>query len=90
MAHSISAKKRIRQNAKSRARNRGRKAQVKEAVRSVQETLATGDKAKAAAALKAAIKKLDRVAATGTIHKNTASRKKSRLTRRLNALVAKA
>jgi len=90
VAHSISAKKRMRQNAKNRARNRGRKAQVKEAVRSFQETLATGDKAKTAASLKAAIKKLDRVAASGTIHKNTASRKKSRLTRRLNALVAKA
>ncbi len=89
MAHSISAKKRIRQNARHRAQNRGRKAQVKDAVRGFQEALSGGDKGKAAEALKTAVKKLDRIAATGTIHKNTASRKKSRLTRKLNALAAK-
>lgn len=89
MAHSISAKKRMRQNVKHRARNRARKVQVKEAVRGFQEALTSGDKSKAAEALKATVKKLDRIAATGTIHKNTASRKKSRLTRKLNALAGK-
>ena len=84
MAHTQSAKKRIRQNAKCRARNRWRKAKVKEAVRGFEEALQAGNVQQAAEELKAVYKKLDQVAAKGTIHKNAASRKKARLTRRLN------
>ncbi len=76
----------MRQNAKNRARNRGRKQQLKSAIRGFDESLATGDAGKAGAALLATIKKLDKIAAKGTIHKNTAARKKSRLQRRVNAL----
>ena len=90
MAHSISAKKRIRQTEKHRARNRGRKQELKSAVRSFTEALSTGDKAKSAEVLKATITTIDKLAAKKTIHKNTASRKKSRLTKRLNALASKA
>ena len=85
MAHSLSAKQRIRQNAKRRARNRARKNQIRLAVRSFDDTIRSGDQSKSGDALKAAIKKIDQVAAKGTIHKNTASRKKSRLQKRLNA-----
>ena len=85
MAHSLSAKKRIRQNVKCRARNRWRKTQVKEAIRSFEEALAGGQIDKAEAELKIVYQKLDRVACAGTIHKNAADRKKSRLTKRLNA-----
>ena len=88
MAHSLSAKKRIRQNARHRARNRGRKRVIKEDVRAFEAELAGGDKAKAAETLKAAIKQISRTAATGTLHKNAASRKISRLQRRFNALAA--
>ena len=88
MAHSLSAKKRMRQNLKRRGRNRWRKHQVKEAVKQFEEALHGGDKAKAAEELKTVYRKLDKVAAKGTLHKNTAARKKSRLARRLAAATA--
>ena len=88
MAHSISAKKRVRQNLKRRARNRWRKEQLKEQVKSFSAALAGGDLAKAEQELRATTQKLDRIATKGTIHKNTAARKRSRLTKRLNAAKA--
>lgn len=88
MAHSLSAKKRIRQNEKRRARNRWRKGQLKEVVRTFEETVKEGDVTKAAEQLKAVYKTLDKVAAKGTVHKNTASRRKSRLAKRLQKLAA--
>ena len=84
MAHSKSAKKRIRQNVKSRARNRWRKHQIKEAQRGFDEALRDGDIDKASEQLKAVSKQLDKVAAKGTIHKNSAARKKASLAKRLN------
>ncbi|MGB2820592.1 MAG: 30S ribosomal protein S20 [Phycisphaerae bacterium] len=84
MADSRSAKKRIRQNIKRRSRNRWRKEQVKEAVRQFDDALRAGDRAKAAEQLKLVYKRLDKVAAKGTIHKNAAARKKSRLARKLS------
>lgn len=90
MAHSLSAKKRIRQNVRRRARNRARKRQFKSDVRGVDEALRSGNRDQAAQALRAAIKRLDQVAAKGTIHRNTASRKISRLQRRYNAMTAQA
>lgn len=84
MAHSLSAKKRIRQNEKRRLLNKHRKAGLKEAVRGFSDKLTAGDTAGAKTALSAAYKKLDKVAAKGTIHKKTASRRKSRLAKALN------
>jgi len=89
VAHSLSAKKRIRQNIRRRALNRARKKEVKLITRSFTEALASGDTAQAGESLRAAIKKIDQVSAKGTIHKNTASRKKSKLQKKLNALLAK-
>ena len=86
MAHSLSAKKRIRQNIKHRARNRARKELVKGQIKAFTAALASGSLEKAAAELKKVASRLDKVAAKGTIHKNTASRRRSRLARRLNAL----
>jgi len=88
VAHSLSSKKRIRQNVKRRALNRGRKAQLKTKVREFNESLSSGDAARSAEVLRAAIKKIDQTAAKGTIHRNTASRRKSQLQRKLNALRA--
>ncbi len=90
MAHSPSAKKRIRQNEKRRLLNRRRKDGVKEAVRDFKELIADGDTASAAEALKLAYKKIDKIAATNTIHKNTAARRKSSLAKELNAASASA
>ena len=88
MAHSLSAKKRMRQNVKRRGINRWRKTQVKETVRLFEEAVDSGDKTKAAEQLKQVYKRLDKVAAGKTIHKNTAARKKSRLARRMNKAMA--
>ena len=85
MAHSLSAKKRIRQNIKNRARNRARKVLVKDQVKGFTAALTGGDFAKAETELRQVARRLDKVAAKGTIHKNTAARKRSRLARRLNA-----
>jgi len=83
MAHSLSAKKRIRQNQKHQARNHWRKARVKSTIKRFEQALKEGDTAGAGEQLKAVYKTLDKVCAKGTIHKNTASRKKARLARRL-------
>ncbi len=86
MAHSLSAKKRVRQNVKRRGRNRWRKQQMKEALREFDQAVKAGDKTKAAEQLKVVYERVDKVAAKGTIHKNTASRRKSRLARMLNKI----
>lgn len=88
MAHSLSAKKRIRQNVKRRAMNRARKSQIKQVTRGFDEAVAEGDAAKSAEALKAAVRKIDQIAAKGTMHRNTAARRKSRLQRQLNKMQA--
>jgi len=88
VAHSLSAKKRIRQNIKAKARNRARKEGIKLQTKSFLAALASGDAAKAEVELKKTVQKLDRTAAKHTIHKNAAARKRSRLTLRLNALKA--
>ena len=85
MAQSLSAKKRLRQNVKRRARNRWRKGQVKQAIRAFDESLREGNTGEAAERLKLVYRHLDRVAVKGTIHKNTAARRKSRLAKRLSA-----
>lgn len=89
VAHSLSAKKRIRQNVKRKIRNRDRKKAVKLQVRKVADAVKVRDAGGAQAELVKAVKLIDRVAAKGTIHKNAAARKKSRLQKRVNALMAK-
>ncbi len=88
MAHSLSAEKRIRQNATRRARNRWRKEQIKQAVRLFDEAIKGGDTEKAAQQLKLCYKRIDMVAAKGTIHKNAAARRKARLAKALNKATA--
>ena len=85
MGQSNSAKKRERQNVKRRARNRWRKAQVKDAIRTFDESMRAGDLDQAQEQLKVVYKRLDQIAAKGTIHKKTAARRKSRLAKRLAA-----
>jgi small subunit ribosomal protein S20 len=89
VAHSLSARKRVRQNQKARAINRSRKSQVKTQVKQFEEVLAKGDVETASEQLRLVTKKLDKVASTSTMHKRTAARKKSRLAKKLNALKAR-
>lgn len=81
-----SAKKRVRQNVKRTTVNHARKGRVRAFTRKVEEALATGDKKAALAALKAAEPELMRGASKGVVHRNTASRKVARLTRRVAKL----
>jgi small subunit ribosomal protein S20 len=85
VAHSLSAKKRIRQNEKRRARNRQRKILLKDQIKGFQSALTLGEFDKAEMELRKTASRLDSIATKGTIHKNTAARKRSRLALRLNA-----
>ena len=89
MATSLSSKKRVRQNSVRRERNRARKQRVKSEMRKFTDAVHDG-KADAAGQVFVKLTKLiDQTAAKGTLHKNAAARKKSRLARRLNQLSAK-
>ena len=83
MASSPSAKKRIRQNLKHRARNRWRKRTLKDVLKELEDKLVHADVAEVQSAFRAACKVLDRTAQKGVIHSNTAARKKSRLSARV-------
>jgi small subunit ribosomal protein S20 len=83
VAHSLSSKKRIRQNARRRVLNRGRTTALKTKLRKCEDALAHGQAQDAETAIRTAIKTLDREADRGTVHRNAAARRKSRLARRL-------
>jgi small subunit ribosomal protein S20 len=84
--NTLSAKKRVRQNARSRALNLWRKRRIKEQVRSFLNAVETSDVKAAEEEYRKTCGLLDKVASTRTIHPNAAARKKSRLARRLNGL----
>jgi small subunit ribosomal protein S20 len=86
MANTASAKKAVRKIERRTAVNRSRRSQMRTYVRKVEEALASGDAAAAQAALHAAEPLVMRASQKGIIHKNTASRKISRLTVRVKAL----
>ena len=86
MANTPQAKKRIRRNAARAEVNGNRMGRVRTFVKKVEAALASGDKTAAAAAMAAMQPELARGVAKGVLHKNTASRKFSRLTKRLSAL----
>jgi len=88
MANTSSAKKATRKIVRRAAINKNRRSRVRTYVRQVEEALASGDKAAAVAAFKAAEPELMRAAIKGVIHKNTASRKVSRLAHRVKVLTA--
>jgi small subunit ribosomal protein S20 len=75
MPNIASAKKRVRTTAKRTAVNHSRKTRIRTFTRKVEEALASGDKAAALAALKAAEPEIMRGVSKGVIHKNTGSRK---------------
>jgi small subunit ribosomal protein S20 len=87
VAHSLSAKKRVRQDLKKRAINRARKSRVKTQIKRFETAMASGDVKAASEQFRLVAKRLDQVSSTSTMHKKTAARKKSRLAKRLNALI---
>ena len=86
MANTASAQKRIRQTIVRTARNQARKSRMRTFVKKVELAIAGGDKAAAAAALRAAQPEMQRAANKGVVHANTVSRRLSRLSARIKAL----
>jgi len=86
MANSPQAKKRARQIERRTAINKTRKSRIRTFLRKVEETIDSGDKDAAIAALRAAQPELMRGVTKGLFHKNTASRKVSRLASRVKAI----
>ena len=86
MANTPQAKKRIRRNNKRADINGARVGRIRTFVKKVELALTAGDKAAASAALAAAQPEMARGVSKGVLHKNTVSRKFSRLTKRVAAL----
>ena len=85
MAHSVSARKRIRQNQRRRARNIWRLRRMRVAIKDFEKALAGDDIAAATETYKNAAAIIDKTAQKGCIHRNQAARRKSRLNARLKA-----
>jgi small subunit ribosomal protein S20 len=86
MANSPQAKKRARQIERRTAVNKNRKSRIRTFLRKVEEAIESGDKAAAVTALRAAQPEIMRGVTKGLFHKNTASRKVSRLASRVKAI----
>ena len=86
MANHFSALKRARQTEKRSVRNRANASRLRGALRQLRESLAKGDKAGAQLVFKQTVSALDKAIQKGIIHENTASRYKSRLNARVDAL----
>ncbi len=86
MANTASARKRIRQTIVRSARNQARLSRMRTFVKKVEAAIAGGDRAAANAALIAAQPEMQRAAGKGVVHKNTISRKLSRMTARIKSL----
>jgi len=88
MPGTSSAKKRNRQNKRRNIRNRAVKSKIKSEVRMLRERLASGNSEEAAAKLREAIRIIDKAAGKGILHRNTARRKISRITKYFNKTAA--
>ena len=86
MANTKSAKKAARQTVRRTNANKGRRSRARSYARKVEEAIEAGDKKAAAAALKEAEPVLARTAQKGLVHRKTASRKVSRLAKRVSAM----
>lgn len=86
MATHKSAKKRIRQTERRTVINGARRGRIRTFVRKVEEAIESGDRGQAESAMRNAMPELHRGVLHGILHKNTAARKISRLTKRINSL----
>jgi small subunit ribosomal protein S20 len=90
MANHVSALKRARQTVKKTAINRANKSQVRKSLRSLREAITKGDSSTVKEQYSKTVSALDKSVQKGILHKNTASRYKSRLNARVKALTTKA
>jgi small subunit ribosomal protein S20 len=88
VANHKSAEKRNRQSQARRARNRMNKSRMKSAIRDVNEMVTAGSQENAPEILRKAVSVIAKTASKGTIHKKNASRRISRLTKKVNAMMA--
>ena len=88
MANTSSAKKMVRKIERRTAVNKSRRSRVRTFLRRVEEAIASGDAAAASSAFAEATSEVQRAVSHGIIHKNTASRKLSRLSGRIKAIAA--
>lgn len=88
MANTSSAKKAVRKIEARTEVNKSRRSRVRTFIRKFDDAVAAGDQAAAQAAFKIAEPEMMRAASNGVIHKNTASRKVSRLAKRLKGMAA--
>lgn len=86
MANLKNAKKKVLVNEKKEVRNNNYLASTKTAVKNTLRAVSKGDKEGAEANLKIAIKRIDKAAGAHVLSKNTSARKKSRLTKKVNAM----
>lgn len=86
MANTPQAKKRIRRNANRATINHSRVGRIRTFIKAVEAAIASGKKTEAAEALRAVQPEIARGVARGVVHKNTASRKMSRLSKRVSQL----
>ena len=90
MANHVSSLKRARQTVTRTGVNRANKSKLRNALRSMRESLTAGDAKAATAQYRSTVSVLDKSVQKGVLHKNTASRYKGRLNARLKALATKA
>ena len=90
MANTASARKRIRQIERRTERNKSRMSRMRTFIKKVEAAVASGDKDAASVALREAQPEMQRAAGKGVVHKNTISRKISRLSARVKSLGASA
>lgn len=88
MANHPSALKRQRQNEKRRVRNKGYKSTINTTIKKVFTSLSEKDTDKAKDFLREAVSRLDRAVSKGALHRRTASRRISRLTKKLSAQIS--
>jgi len=86
LANTASAKKRIRQNVKRQERNKALRSRYRGSLNIARTQIESGDVEAAAEAVKAAVSELDRAVSKGVLHQRNASRKKSRLMKKMVAL----
>lgn len=86
MANTVQARKRARQAVAQRGHNMAQRSELRTAIKKVRTAIAAGDKSAAAGALQASMSVIDRIADKNIIHKNKASRHKSRLAQAIKAM----
>jgi small subunit ribosomal protein S20 len=89
MANHVSSLKRARQTERKTAVNRANKTRIRSSLRALREALQTGDGKAVAEQYRSTVSALDKSVQKGTLHKNTASRYKSRLSARVKAVATK-